>query len=102
MATVLVIGPEEMVSRWQQALPEVVIEMFNEELAKQFNGKTASVREKNLLASIATKGVDARTVSEQRWLEQTSELYKARSWKVTKQDCGGENNYDYYYNFALT
>ena len=102
MATTLVISPEEMVSRWQQALPDIVVEVFNEELAKQFNGKTASVREKNLLTSIETKAIGTRTVTEQHWLTQTVELYKARGWKVTKQDCGGEYNYDIYYNFAVT
>lgn len=102
MATVQVIGPEEMVSRWQQALPDIVIEAFNEELAKLFNGKTASVREKNLLANIVAKGIDAKVVSEQQWLKQTAELYKTRGWKVSERDCGGDYNYDIYYNFALT
>ena len=101
MATVQVIGPDEMVSRWQQALPDIVVEMFNDELAKQFNGKTASVREKNLIASIAAKGLDARTVSEQRWIRQTAELYKARGWKVSERDCGGDYSYDIYFNFAV-
>lgn len=102
MATVQVIGPDEMVSRWQQALPDIVVEVFNDELAKQFNGKTASVREKSLLTAIAEKGLTLRTISEQRWLKQTAELYKARGWKVVERDCGGDDNYDIYYNFALT
>lgn len=101
MATVQVISPDEMLSRWQQALPDAVVETFNEELVRLFNGKTASIREKNLLAILEKKSVQSKNVLEQRWLKQASELYKERGWKVVERDCGGEDSYDIHYQFAL-
>ena len=101
MATIQVIGPDEMLLRWQQALPDAVIETFNEELVRLFNGTNASLREKTLLSLLDKKGVSNRNVQEQRWLKQASELYKERGWKVVVRDCVGDDNYDIHYQFAL-
>jgi sugar/nucleoside kinase (ribokinase family) len=101
MATIQVIGPDEMLSHWQQALPDAVIETFNEELVRLFNGIDASLREKHLLSLLDNKGVSSKNVQEQRWLKQAAELYKERGWKVVVRDCGRENNYDIHYQFAL-
>lgn len=101
MATIQVIGPDEMLSRWQQALPDAVIETFNEELVRLFNGTSASLREKHLLSLLDKKGVNSKNVVEQRWLKQASELYKERGWNVVVRDCGGEDNYDIHYQFSL-
>lgn len=101
MATAMVLGPEEMITRWQQALPDAVIEAFNEELTKRFDGKSASIREKNLVDAIAAKGIESKVMTEQRWLKQTVELYKERGWKVAERDCGDDYSYDIYYNFSV-
>ena len=101
MATVQVIGPEEMLSHWQKALPDAVVETFNEELARLFDGKSASLREKDLLAILKKKHPQIGDVQERGWLRQASELYKERGWKMTLRDCGDDYTNDFYYLFAL-
>jgi hypothetical protein len=101
VANVQVIAPEEMVKAWQQALPDEVVETFNEMLMKQFNGKTASIPEQVLLFELEKKNVSSRTVLEQRWLTQTMELYKERGWKVVYKDYGGSDEYVMCFDFSL-
>jgi uncharacterized protein YeaO (DUF488 family) len=90
-----------MFSHWQKALPDAVVEAFNEELARLFNGKSASICEKILANKIEEKGIKKNDLYAQNWLQQVVELYKERGWKVAKQDHGDDSSYNYYYHFSM-
>ena len=101
MAQVKVLGPDEMIKHWEQALPDAVVETFNELLAKKFNGTSAMVTEKELLSSLLEKGMQAKVVNEQRWLSQTKELYQTRGWKIYFKSPGWDDNFDSYFHFSI-
>lgn len=101
MSTVQVLSPDEMVKHWQQALPDAVVETFNELLAKQFNGKTAKILEEDLLSAIKKKGLAIHEVREQNWLSQTRELYTEKGWKVSFNSPGWDDNFKSYFYFEI-
>jgi len=101
MAQATVLGPNEMITQWQQALPDAVIETFNELLAKHFNGKTASIKEKELLDALEAKELSTKEVTDQRWLFQTQELYKEKGWKVLYRSPNWEQDFNPYFQFDL-
>lgn len=101
MATVSVLGPNEMIEQWQMALPNEVIEAFNEMLVRHFNGTTAKILEKDLLAEIKKKGIPQHQVREQQWLKQTQELYKEQGWKVAHKTPGWDDDFHSYFYFEL-
>ncbi len=101
MAEIQVLGPEEMIKHWEQALPDAVVETFNQLLAKQFNGTEAYIKEKDLLTALCDKGVTVKDVTEQRWLFQTKQLYQERGWKVAFTSPGYDDNFDSYFRFTL-
>lgn len=101
MADVKVLGPTEMIEHWKQALPDAVVETFNELLAKQFNGTSATIKHKDLLSALCAKGVDTKIVSEQNWLFQTKQLYQDCGWKVKYDSPGWDDNFDSYFQFTI-
>lgn len=101
MADVTVIGPEDMVKQWQQALPDEVVETFNDLLAQNFDGRFAIVREDDLLAALKEKGLNAKEVQEQRWLHQTYQLYKEAGWKADHRTPGWDDSFKPYFRFDI-
>lgn len=101
MATVTVLSPNEMIEQWQLALPDEVIEAFNEMLIKHFNGADAKILEKDLLAAVKKKGVSQQQVEDQRWLQQTRQLYEEQGWKVDHKTPGWDDDFDSYFYFQV-
>lgn len=101
MADVTVIGPEDMVKQWQQALPHKVVETFNEQLAQNFDGRFAIVREEDLLTGLKEKGFAQKEVNEQRWLHQTHQLYREAGWKTEYRSPGWDDNFKAYFRFEV-
>jgi hypothetical protein len=101
MSKAKVLGPDEMIKCWEQALPDTVVETFNELLAKKFDGTSATIKHKELLSALNLKGVETKVVTEQNWLFQTKELYQIAGWKVVFQSPGWDDNFDSYFHFKL-
>ncbi len=101
MAATLAFSPDEVVTRWQQALPDAVIETFNELLIQKFNGQSAMIHQDDLMKVLANKGLKAQDVYDQRWLDQAKERFKDKGWKVTYHSPDWDDNFRSHFFFKL-
>ncbi len=101
MATVQVLGPDEVVARWQQALPDAVIETFNELLIQKFNGQSAIIYQDDLMKVLVNKGLKAQDVYDQRWLDQAEQCFKDQGWKVTYSSPDWDESFRSHFHFTL-
>ena len=97
--SVKAIRPEEIKSVWAENIPDVVIEIFNKKIVKNFNGSRATVKQNDVVKEI----VDALNISRQdvfdkRFLEIET-IFEAAGWKVKYDKPGYNEDYDAFFEF---
>lgn len=76
------ITPEECTNKKLELIPNEVIECFNEMIAENFNGHSATIKQKDICATIADRlYVSTTYVYSQKWLD-IEDIYKKFGWKV--------------------
>ncbi|MFZ5424563.1 MAG: hypothetical protein ACOZAO_02065 [Patescibacteria group bacterium] len=81
------------------SLPDVVIEVFNELIAQNFYGGSASVKQKDAVAMLVAKGLDRNEIFKKGWLD-VEEVYRKAGWKVYYDKPGYNESYDAYFRFS--
>lgn len=76
------IRPDEVVSAKREAIPDEVIEIFNELIGRNWNGYVSVVQQNEVVARLCDKlGISREEVFERHLLDVES-LYKNEGWKV--------------------
>lgn len=77
------ITPNEVVSLKTEWLPDAVFAVFNEAIAKHWDGREATFRQDEVAALIAERtATRLEVVYENRWLD-VEESYRAVGWSVS-------------------
>ncbi len=66
-----------------ERIPDEVIEIFNEMIVKEWNGRDATIRQDDIVAAVVEKlGLESdRPVFDNHWLD-VEELFRKEGWKV--------------------
>lgn len=82
------VTPQEVTKLKQTLIPDIVIESFNELIAKNFNGSNATVLQKEIINTISTKwklqnkyDLDTDRIFEEKWLD-IEDIYSKAGWDV--------------------
>lgn len=76
------ITPDEVTKQKSEALPDQVIEAFNELIAQQWDGRKASFKQHDVVNLIVSKmEVRRGEVFDKHWLD-IEEVYKEAGWVV--------------------
>jgi len=100
MAKVRPIKPNDIVKAKKENIPEVVFESFNELIAKGFNGSWSTVRQKDVVALLVSKGVSRGEIFDNHWLD-IEVIYREAGWAVTYDSPAYCESYEPYFEFSL-
>lgn len=92
------ISPDDIAFAKRAAIPEFVIEAFNELIALNFSGRTATVLQKDVKALINQKMPSTVNFSA-KWLN-IEELYESHGWRVIYDSPSYNETYDASFTFS--
>lgn len=93
------ITPEEVTKEKQRFIPDEVFEVFNELIAKHWNGHSATIYQKAVCAMIAAKmHVSTDYVYTQQWLD-IEDIYREAGWSVEYDKPAYCESYEAYFKF---
>jgi hypothetical protein len=96
------ISPEDVVQAKLTAIPDAVIEAFNEMIAKEWNGHEAIVRQPDVVKAMRERDPSlTRYKIIENGLLDVEPIYRARGWAVMYDKPGWDENYDPYFTFSL-
>lgn len=81
MANVRPIKPDAVADEKVINFPDAVFEAFNQLIAQNFSGGSATVKQKDVVALMVGKGVEAEEIYKNHWLD-VEDVYRAAGWKV--------------------
>ncbi len=93
------ISPAEALKNKNNTIPPEVIEAFNELIAKNFNGRTATILQKEVAALAANKlSVSTDYLYKNKWLD-VEDVFSERGWEVDYDKPGFNESYDATFTF---
>jgi hypothetical protein len=94
------ISPSEAREKKVTTFPDGVIEAFNEAILEAFDGKRATVLQKDVLARICSKlDVESGYVYARKWLD-VEQVFEDAGWSVKyDKPSYGDSNFDAYFVF---
>lgn len=98
-ANVRPLSPKEVVEKKINSIPDAVFEVFNELIAKDFNGAYAIVKQKEVVKRLVEKGLKEKEIYENHWLD-VEDVYRKAGWKVEYDKPGYNESYDAYFEFC--
>jgi len=93
------IKPGEVADKKKIDIPDAAFEAFNELIAENYNGRTATVYQDKVVERMAAKGLNRNEIFKKGWLD-VEEIYGKTGWKV-EYDKPGYNE-DYAAHFIFT
>lgn len=94
------ITPGEITKAKQSALPDEVLDAFNEMIAKNWNGSSATVMQNEVAKLIASKlQIKRQEVFDNHYLDVES-VYRKAGWKVEYDQPGYNESYEAYFEFS--
>jgi hypothetical protein len=93
------ITPDEVVSAKAGRLPSVIFDVFNELIARNWNGRQARVMGKEAVDAIGARlGISESEIYRQRFLD-VEEVYRRAGWKVDYDKPAYNETYDPFFIF---
>lgn len=94
------IRPEDVVEQKRLVLPPEVLEAFNEQIVKKFDGKSANVKQKDVAKLIGEKlNITYSQILEEHLLD-VEDIYRKVGWKVKYDKPSYDENFDSYFLFT--
>ncbi len=81
MAKVHPIKPGEVTKEKERTLPDAVLETFNELIAQNWNGYSATVKQDEVVNALEKKGLNRQEIYSKGWLD-VENIYRASGWSV--------------------
>ena len=97
-ANVRPLSPKEVVEKKISSIPDAVFEVFNELIAKDFNGAYAIVKQKEVVKILVDKGLKEKEIYDNHWLD-VEEIYRKAGWKVEYDKPAYNESYGAYFEF---
>jgi hypothetical protein len=100
MATIKPISPQDVVEKKLESLPNVVIEAFNELIAKNFDGYSATIKQDEVIALIQSKNeaLSRQAIFDNHWLD-VEDIYRKIGWSVMYDKPGYSESYSAFFVF---
>lgn len=98
MAKISALKPDDVVLAKKVSMPDDVIQVFNDEIARKFNGRYAHVLQKDVVAALVAKGYNRAEIFHMGWLD-VEDIYRAEGWKVSYDKPGWNEFYDASFEF---
>jgi hypothetical protein len=93
------IKPSEVVSRKMETLPPEVITVFNNLIAKNWNGSEAVVKQTDAADAIASAlGIERQVVFDNHYLD-VEHIYQKEGWRVIYDKPGYNESYEAFFKF---
>jgi hypothetical protein len=94
------ITPHEVVDAKAKAMPDEVIEVFNELIAKNWNGHQAVIKKGEAVSAIiAALDLEGnREIYDNNWLD-VEDIFRKAGWDVKYDKPGYNETYEGYYTF---
>ncbi len=94
------IKPSEVVGKKAETLPKVIIETFNELIAKHWNGNTSKFTMAEAELIICNKlDCNSKYLYDNHYMD-VEDIYRAEGWKVSFDKPGYNESYDSSYEFS--
>lgn len=94
------ISPEEVVDVKEASLPEGVLEVFNDEIARQWNGSSALIKQNGLVERLVEKlGMTRDQIFANHFLD-VEDIYRKAGWHVEYDKPGYNEDYEAYFKFS--
>lgn len=94
------IKPGEVIGLKKKIIPPGVLAVFNELIAKNFDGRKAVVRQVDVIDRIlATMDVWRSAIFEEKWLD-VEDIYRAEGWEVEYDNPAYNENYPAAFTFT--
>lgn len=75
------IKPQEVPDQQNSSIPDQVIEVFNDLIVKEFNGRYAFLRQDAIISALAAKGIQKNEIFKNKWLD-VEDLFRKSGWNV--------------------
>lgn len=98
MSTVYPITPQEVIEHKQKQIPDEVINTFNELIAQNFNGYSATVIQKDVVSLLEKRGFIRDGIFNYHLLD-VEDIYRNAGWKVKYDKPAYCESYDAYFEF---
>ncbi len=95
---VLPIKPKDIAGAKAKSFPPEVIETFNELIAKNFSGGSATVFQKDAVSALVKKGFKSADIYDNHWLD-VEEIFEKSGWVVEYDKPGYCETYDAHFVF---
>src|ERR1700692_3611370 len=94
------ITPDEVVPLKESLIPDEVFEAFNELIAENFSGGSATIRQSDIVAR-ATDKIKAKggLIFDYKWLD-IEDIYRKAGWKVSYDKPGYNESYPAIFEFS--
>lgn len=93
------ISPSEVADVQQEVIPGGVFDVVNSLIATNMSGKTAHVKQKQVVAALENQGFTRGTIYDKNWLN-FEEAYRRMGWKVVYDKPGYSESYDAHWIFT--
>lgn len=93
------ISPNDVTAAKAKQVPPEVIKVFNDEIVRNWTGRSASVKQKDVLHKICeATGQRSSVVFENKWMD-IEDLFRSAGWVVTYDSPSYCESYDPYWVF---
>lgn len=98
--TIQPIKPSQVVKSKQEALPDQVLEAFNELIVAKFDGHGSTFKSKEVVSLIASKmGLEKKDlIYSNHWLD-VEDIYRKAGWIVKYDQPGWNESFDAFFEF---
>lgn len=93
------ITPAQVSRKKAKLIPEAILNIFNEEIAKDFDGQSATVSQDQVVSRLVAKGFIRDEIFDNKWLD-IEEAYKTAGWNVRYDKPGFNEEYQATFTFS--
>lgn len=94
------ISPNQVVELKRTNMPDSVIEIFNDEIARTWNGRYAQIKQDGLVARIMEKLEITRSAVFDNHLLDVEDIYRKEGWTVEYDKPGYNETYEATFKFS--
>lgn len=99
MSTVQALSPDEILEKRKEAIPDIVFEIFNDLIAKKFNGSCAYIGQNSVITRLKEAGYSRSVIFEKHLLD-VEDIYREKGWKVSYDKPGYCESYEATFKFS--
>jgi len=92
------IKPGEVAKKKEHDFPDTVFEAFNEMIAENYSGRTATFRQEDVVALMVKKGLGRTDIYKKGWLD-IEDIYDKAGWEVDYDRPGYNETYETTFTF---